>query len=58
MNFLKTPLHLAALHAKGDVLELLLRNGANINEKDVRIVFESRYVIIDCLIPRGKILKR
>jgi hypothetical protein len=33
----QTPLHQAAGNGKGDVLEILLRNGANINEKDVRI---------------------
>ena len=34
--FFKTPLHLAAHDGKGDVVEILLRNGANIHEKDVR----------------------
>ena len=32
----QTPLHLAAENGKGDVVEILLRNGANINEKNVR----------------------
>jgi hypothetical protein len=30
------PLHIAAREGKGDVVEILLRNGANINEKNVR----------------------
>ena len=34
--FFQTPLHLAAANGKGDVVEILLRNGANIHEKDVR----------------------
>ena len=34
--FFQTPLHFAAYNGKGDVVEILLRNGANINEKDVR----------------------
>ncbi len=32
----QTPLHLAARNGKGDVVEILLQNGANINEKDVK----------------------
>jgi hypothetical protein len=31
-------LHDAADTAKGDVVEILLQNGANINEKDVGII--------------------
>ena len=34
--FFQTPLHLAAGNGYGDVVEILLRNGANIHEKDVR----------------------
>ena len=34
--FFQTPLHLAAANGKRDVVEILLRNGANIHEKDVR----------------------
>ena len=32
----QTPLHYAADNGKGDVVEILLRNGANIHEKAVR----------------------
>ncbi len=35
----QTPFHWVALNGKGDVVEILLRNGANINEKDVRNIF-------------------
>ena len=34
--FFQTPLHSAAANGKLDVVEILLRNGANINEKNVR----------------------
>ena len=34
--FFQTPLHWAAENGKGDVVEILLRNGANVNEKEVR----------------------
>ena len=34
--FFQTPLHFAALNGYGDVMEILLCNGANIHEKDVR----------------------
>ena len=34
--YFQTPLHFAADNGKLDVVEILLRNGANINEKDVR----------------------
>ena len=34
--YIQTPLHSAAEEGKGDVVEMLLRNGANVNEKDVR----------------------
>ena len=34
--FFQTPLHYAAANGKGDVAEILLRNGANIHEKNVR----------------------
>ena len=36
LNFFQTPLCLAAKIGKGDVVEILLHNGANIDEKDVR----------------------
>jgi ankyrin repeat protein len=36
MFLFQTPLHSAAQYGKGDVVEILLRNGANINEKDVK----------------------
>jgi hypothetical protein len=32
----QTPLHYAAWEGKGDVVEILVQNGANINEKDVK----------------------
>jgi ankyrin repeat protein len=32
----QTPLHDAARNRKGDIVEILLRNGANINEKAVK----------------------
>jgi hypothetical protein len=32
----QTPLHIAAYNGKGDVVEILVRNGANINEKNVQ----------------------
>ncbi len=35
--FFQTPLLSAAGNGRGDVVEILLLNGANINEKDVRI---------------------
>ena len=34
--FFQTPLHRAAENGNGDVVEILLLNGASINEKDVR----------------------
>ena len=34
--FFQTPLHSAAWNGKGDVVEILLRNGANIHETNVR----------------------
>ena len=34
--FFQTPLHFAAEHGKGDAVEILLRNGANIDDIDVR----------------------
>ncbi len=34
----QTPLHLAARHGYGDVVEILLRNEDNTNEKDVTIL--------------------
>ena len=37
----QTPLHLAADNKDGDIVEILLRNGANIHEKDV-IITEMR----------------
>ena len=36
LDFFLTPLHLAAANGNGVVVEILLHNGANINEKDVR----------------------
>jgi ankyrin repeat protein len=36
MFLFQTPLHLAAFSGKRDVVEILLRNGANINENNVR----------------------
>jgi ankyrin repeat protein len=38
MFIFQTPLHLAALSGKGDAVEILLQSGANINEKDVKIL--------------------
>jgi ankyrin repeat protein len=35
MFWFQTPLHYAAAAGKGDVAEILLRNGASINEKNV-----------------------
>ena len=35
--FFQTPLHWASYKGKGDVVEILLRNGANIHEKDVKL---------------------
>ena len=40
--FFQTPFHLAAWNGKGDVVEILLRNGANIHEKDVRYHTQRR----------------
>jgi ankyrin repeat protein len=34
----QTPLHSAAYHGNIDSMKILLQNGANINEKDVRII--------------------
>ncbi len=34
----QTPLHYAAGNVKGDVVEILLLNGANINEKNVKYI--------------------
>jgi hypothetical protein len=34
----QTPLHYAAENGKGDAVEILLRNGANINEKNVKSI--------------------
>ena len=34
--FFQTPLHYAAQNGYGDVVEILLRNGANVHEKNVR----------------------
>ncbi len=39
MFWFQTPLHYAAANGKGDIVEILVRNGANINEKDVKIIF-------------------
>jgi hypothetical protein len=39
MFIFQTSLHAAASTGKGDVIEILLRNGANVNEKDVRNTF-------------------
>jgi ankyrin repeat protein len=40
----QTPLHNAAGNGEGDVVEILLQNGANINEKFVRFNFlRNRY---------------
>ncbi len=36
MFLFQTPLHFAAFSGKGVVVEILVRNGANINEKNVR----------------------
>jgi ankyrin repeat protein len=36
MFLFQTPLHTAARWGNGDVVEILLRNGANINEKAVK----------------------
>jgi hypothetical protein len=44
-------LHLAARQGKGDVEEILVRNGANINEKDVKIFLLEKQMI---LIKRGR----
>ena len=35
-SFFQTPLHFAAENRKGDIVRILLRNGANSNEEDVR----------------------
>jgi hypothetical protein len=42
----QTPLHIAAQHGKKEIVEYLLENGANPNEKDVR---EGKYdqLIVD-----------
>jgi hypothetical protein len=39
MYLFQTPLHDAAGNGKGDVVEILLRNGATINEQNARISF-------------------
>jgi ankyrin repeat protein len=36
---IQTPLHWAAVNGKGDAVKILLRNGANINEKNVKNIF-------------------
>ncbi len=43
--FFQTPLHRASYSGSGDIVVILLRNGANVNEKDVREVsdFERHY---------------
>ncbi len=38
MLWFQTPLHLAAEKGQGDVVEILVRNGANINDKTVRAI--------------------
>jgi ankyrin repeat protein len=34
----QTPLHDVVREGKGDVVEILLQNGANVNEKNVKII--------------------
>ncbi len=41
----QTPLHLAARYGKGDVMEILLRNGANVNEKRVKYIQLEKQLI-------------
>jgi hypothetical protein len=38
MLLFQTPLHIAAGNGKDEVLEILLWNGADINEKNARII--------------------